>query len=380
MSRKISTAIPLDDHRTTPLPALAEYAGALRGTGAVDFVYLWDELSTWFPKELWTPKNSPAADFVDGGALYDPFIEAGYIAAKNPDIGLRLSTDSLRSGPAELLRRLLTLANATSGPVVCAIGAGEARQTKPFGYKRAEGLKRLEDTLALVRKLYDAQEPISYEGHFWNYTNAFMGDARPAIRPEFWALGGGPTLLEIAAKHADGFEAAVPQAITNPDKFAQLVRSLREKVEANGRDPQKFGMGIWLVCATHDDPDVLDVVLDNPLIKYFAACNGRVDGKNWAEVGITPVMPEGWNYPTHWLPAEHPAAEIRDIVARTSNELVRKSFYCGTPDYLTGVCREYIDAGADFVSIADMTPMVLGPADGAASIQRAVKTFQALKS
>jgi phthiodiolone/phenolphthiodiolone dimycocerosates ketoreductase len=379
MSRPITTALPLDNHRSSPLSAIGQYADAVQQTGAVDFLYLWDELSTWFPKELWTTKNSPAADFVDGGALYDPFIEAAFVTAKNPNIGLRLSTDSLRSGPAELLRRLLTLANGTSAPVVCAIGAGEARQTKPFGYKRAEGLKRLEDALALVRKLYDANEPISYEGHFWNYTNAFMGDARPAIRPEFWALGGGPTLLDIAAKHADGFEAAVPQAITNPDKYAQLARGLREKVEANGRDPAKFGMGIWLVCATHEDADVLDTVLDNPLIKYFAACNGRVDGKNWAEVGITPVMPEGWNYPTHWLPAEQPAAEIRDIVSRTPKDLVRKSFYCGTPDHLAKISREYIDAGADFVSFADMTPMVLGPADAMASVQRGVKIFRTLK-
>ncbi len=89
-------------------------------------------------------------------------------------------------------------------------------------------------------------------------------------------------------------------------------------------------------------------------------------------------MPEGWNYPTDWLPAEHPAAEIRDIITRTSMDLVRKLFYCGTLDCLTGICREYIDAGADFVSIVDMAPMVPGPADGGVSIQRAVKTFKAL--
>ena len=253
------------------------------------------------------------------------------------------------------------------------------RQSKPFGYKRAEGLKRLEDTLVLVRKLYDCEEPFSYEGNFWNYKTAFLGNTKPKIRPEFWALGGGPMLLEIAAKHADGFEAAVPQSIANPDRYAQIAKTMREKVEANGRAPDKFGMGSWLMCCSHEDPDVLERVLDNPLIKYFAGMVGRIDGAQWAAEGITPIMPEGWNYAMHWAPMDQPASEINDIISRVPKEMVRKAFDCGTPDQLAKLSREYIDAGANFVGFLEMTPLVLGPADAMASVERGVKIFRALK-
>ena len=379
MSRPVTTGIPVDNHRTTPLSAVAQFAGALKQSEAVDFLWLWDELSIWFPGDLWSTKYTPAAAVVDGAALYDPFVEAAYAAALNPNIGLRLTTDSIRSGPVELLRRMLTLANCTSGPTVCAIGAGELRQTKPFGYKRSEGIKRLEDTFVLVRKLYDSLEPFSYEGNFWNYKNAFIGGARPAIRPEFWALGGGPVLLDIAAKHADGFEAAVPHAISSPDKFAKIARMLREKVEGYGRDPDKFGMGIWFICISHEDPEVIEKVLDSPLIRFFAALSGRMDATEWIAEGMTPPMPEGWHYANSWSPCEQTVDEVNGIVSRVPKEMARKSFYCGTPDQLAKISRQYIDAGADFVGLLDYTPLVLGPADGMASVQRGIKIFRSQK-
>lgn len=187
MAHPLETGIPFDDHRSTPVSVIGPFADALEQNN-VDYLWLWDELSTWFPGNLWTPENTPAAGVIDCNALYDPFVEAAFAVAHNHKIGLRLSTDAVRTAPVELLRKVLSLQNATSGKVVVAMGAGELRQSKPFGFKRAEGLKRLEDNLVLIRKLYDAQEPISHEGHFWHYQNAFIGKHRPTVRPEFWAL------------------------------------------------------------------------------------------------------------------------------------------------------------------------------------------------
>ena len=378
MTRPLETGIPFDDHRTTPVSMMGPFADLLQQNN-VDYMWIWDELSTWFPGNLWTPENTPAAAVIDSNALYDPFVEAAFAVAHNHEIGLRLSTDAVRTAPAELLRKVLSLQNATSGKVVMTIGAGELRQSKPFGYKRSEGLKRLEDNLVLVNKLYDAKEPVSHEGNFWNYQNAFLGHHRPAVRPEFWALGGGPILLDIAAKHADGFEAAVPQAIVGADAYAKTVTMMREKVESHGRDPDKFGFGVWLIGVLHDDPDMIQVVLDNPIVKYFAGQFGRLDQKNWIEEGIVPVMPEDWHYAMKWEPFVQSDEEVNRIVGGVSKEMARKAYHVGTPDQMTKIAQGYVDAGANFIGIIDMTPLALGPADAMDSVRRSSQVYSALK-
>jgi phthiodiolone/phenolphthiodiolone dimycocerosates ketoreductase len=378
MRRPITFAYPFDNHRSTPIELIGPFTQALIAAG-IDDLWLWDELSGWFPGQLWRPENTPAAGMIDTNATYDPFVQAAFALAQNPTANVRLSTDAVRSQPAELLRRVLTLAHGTTGNVTLAIGAGELRQTKPFGYKRSEGLQRLRDVFALLTQLYDSTEPFNYEGNFWNYKNAFMGVTRPQKRPEFWALGGGPILLDIAAQYADGFEVASPQSTQTAEQFAAIVSDMKEKVAGHGRDPEAFGFGIWNICVCHDDPDVIAQVLENPLVKYFAGQFGRLDTEQWKREGLTPVMPDGWHYAMKWAPFEQTDEEVQRVVDETSTEMSRRSFHVGTPAELGEINRDFVNAGADFIGILDMTPLALGPAEGAHSVRRAAEIAAIVK-
>jgi phthiodiolone/phenolphthiodiolone dimycocerosates ketoreductase len=378
VSRSLTTGLPFDNHRSTPIAAIGAFAQLL-GRANVDYLWMWDEYSGWFPGNLWRPDNTPMAQIMEPNSTYDPFLLAASALAHNPDIGVRISTDAIRSAPAELLRKMLTLANATTGKVVCALGSGELRQTKPFGYKRAEGLKRLEDVLKLTRRLYDEPGPWSESTNFWDFQNATIGHERPQIRPEFWALGGGPALLDIAARYADGLEVAAPQTQRTPEEFAELVNLVRGKVAQYGRDPNAFGFGVWSACVCHEDPDMIDRVLDNPLIRYFAGMFGRLDHARWADDGETPLMPAGWHYALKWAPFEQSDDEVNRIAAAVPQSMARKAFHVGTPDDMVKLHRSFIDAGADFVGIADMGPLVLGLEEGAASTVRLLDVLSQLK-
>ncbi len=215
------TALPFDNHRTTPVSAIPPYVGFMEQAN-IDYFWLWDELSGWFPGNLWKPETAPMAAVMDGNSTYDPFVEAAFAIAANPKINLRLSTDAIRNGPAELMRKLYTLQGSTEGQVVLALGAGELRQARPFGYKRSEGLSRMEDLLKLSHLLWEADEPFDFEGNHWTFKNGFIGATKPAKRPQIWALGGGPKLLEMAAKYCDGLEAAIPQTMRTPSASARL--------------------------------------------------------------------------------------------------------------------------------------------------------------
>jgi phthiodiolone/phenolphthiodiolone dimycocerosates ketoreductase len=374
----VKVGIPVDIHRDTSPAAVRQLTRALSASGA-DYAWLWDELSGWWPGDLWTPQNSPLAEFVDMNSTSDPFIEAALALSETPDIGIRLSTDAIRANPAELMRKMMTLANACERDVVIAVGAGELRQTRPFGYQRREGLDRLEDLLVLVRRLWDEDEPFDFQGDHWTFKKAFLGRQRPPTRPKFYALGGGPKLLDLAARYADGFEAATPQAVVTPEDFAKLATELREKVEGYGRDPDQFGLGVWIMGMIHEDPAVLDDALRNRLMKYFGGQLGRLNNDDWPREGLTSVMPPGWHYAVKWAPFEQSQDEIDGIIDRTPEEMVRKSLHCGSPAQVAATCAEFVDAAADFVGVVDMLPIVMGATEAEGSLRRTLEVCGTIK-
>lgn len=370
--------MPFDDHRTTPLDALSPWVNALE-EGGIDQMWFWDEMSGWYPGDLWRPQNTPLAAVCDQNAIYDPFVIAANALGRSSKLSVRLTADSLRTGPVELLRKLYTMAAATQGRAICAIGAGEIRNIKPFGYRKSEGLSRLEDIMRLGRLLWDAEEPISFEGNHWHLENAFLGAARPERRPELWALGGGPRLIEIAAQYADGFELATPQVVPTPEALAAVVKHVRERVEFYGRDPDQFGFAIWLMGLTHDDPDEIDRVLDNPLLKYFAGTLGRLDQEQWRREGLEPVMPDGWHYALKWLPFNETSQQVAERITRVPKEMVRTSMHCGTPSEQAALCAEFVEAGASFVGLTDAYPVVAGPDAFEGSMRRTLEISTLLK-
>jgi phthiodiolone/phenolphthiodiolone dimycocerosates ketoreductase len=65
MTKQVETGLPFDNHRDTPMELIDDFTKGLQASGVVDYVWLWDELSGWFPRELWKPENNPAAALMD---------------------------------------------------------------------------------------------------------------------------------------------------------------------------------------------------------------------------------------------------------------------------------------------------------------------------
>jgi phthiodiolone/phenolphthiodiolone dimycocerosates ketoreductase len=66
-----------------------------------------------------------ASVIADIDSFPDWYVMAAYAAQAFPDLGIMLSTDSIRRGPAEFLQTALTLANVTKGKLQIHMGAGE---------------------------------------------------------------------------------------------------------------------------------------------------------------------------------------------------------------------------------------------------------------
>src|ERR1700741_3270144 len=113
---KVRTAVPIVADRHFPAAAFGEAARAIAGSGVVDDIQVWDQLTSWFPQGLWTIDRTPlAAVMPDCDSFPDAFVMSAYGAAAAPGTGLVLSSDPARRGPGELIQSLLTLANVYEG-------------------------------------------------------------------------------------------------------------------------------------------------------------------------------------------------------------------------------------------------------------------------
>jgi phthiodiolone/phenolphthiodiolone dimycocerosates ketoreductase len=373
------TAIPLNTSLHIPPAQFGELARAVHGSGVVDNLFMWDQMTNFWPPHLWTPENAPmAAALPDLDSYADAFAMGAYALASAPDAGLAVSSDAIRRGPAELNQTMWTLASMAGGDTIFQIGAGEFKQTRPFGWKRSEGLARLEDQFRLFHAFWESQEPVSFEGNVWKMHRAWLGKAR-VKRPQMWALGGGPKLLDLATTYADGFAAIAPCVYDTPESFADHVTSLKEDLERKGRDPEAFGFGLWFMNAIHEDKDVIDRAFDGAIMKWMAANFGRLDNSRWADLGVTSVFPDDWHYSVRLRPIDVTEEESADVIARTSHKMVELAFSHGTPEEVAAEVQSYVDAGCTYVSICDVLPICLEPEDAQGAIARSIEVCGRVK-
>lgn len=372
----ITTAISYPNHRSAPLAGIKPFVELLDQSGVVDQFWVWDELTGWSPEGFGVPDG---AERPDVHSTHDPFVECAFAIAASKRIGLRMTTDAVRSRPAELTRNLLSLAGATEGRVTVAIGGGEARHIKPYGYNAGEGVARMEDIFRLARLLLNEEKPFDFEGNHWRFRNSYIGRVRPR-KPEFWLLGGGPKFTAIAAQYADGIEAGVPSAIASIDQFAEQVHNVKRQVAQFGRDPEAFGFGIWLTTAMHEDAAVLERAKEASSLKWFAASYGRFNQAAWANEGLESVFPPRWHYGVNYLPFNMSGKEAEAVAARVQRAMVEKAAFWGTPESAAAFGKKFVDAGATFVGVVDILPLATGQDGWMPSVQRCINVCRLLKS
>jgi phthiodiolone/phenolphthiodiolone dimycocerosates ketoreductase len=380
--RRIETALPIPMDRGFPPAMLAEVCRAVNSSGAVDFLHVADQLQSWWPPGLWQPHNvAMAAMMPDPDSNADPSAIAGYAAAAAPGVGLTLSTDAIRRGPAEMMQTMLTLAAMGDGRAALQLGAGEIKNCAPYGYVRGEGLRRYEDHLRYYDAYWkSADGAVTLDGHFWKYKNATIGAARPC-RPRIWALGGGPKLIDRAFTYADGFATMVPNVIETPEAFRAFVKQARQELERRGRDPGKFDFVPWIFTLIHEDPDVIRRAFDNPVVKWMVAIFGRFNNHDWAAHGMQPAFAPDYHYAMHLLPnwITDPS-EVNDVLARVTHRHCELCFYHGSPQEVAAQIQPIIEAGANVIDLIDIMGLALSLEDAQRQFGRQLEVCARIKS
>ncbi|WP_370501037.1 LLM class flavin-dependent oxidoreductase [Mycolicibacterium sp. jd] len=354
-------------------------AKAAAASPGVDGIAMSDQLMNFIPPSLWTVENSPLAGLMpDPDSMDDAFALAAFVYAAIPGMNLTLLTDSIRNGPAQLVHQMLTLAKITEGRATFMVGAGEVKQINPFGWKRSQGLSRLEDLYNVFQKFMESDGPISHEGNHWNLDKAFLGAAKQH-RPKLWGLGGGPKILDLSTSLGDGFAGAAPCVWASPDDAAEYITDLRKQVAAKGRDPDLYRVGALCPVLIHDDESVLDAALDNRLVRWIGAIFGRTQPLDWRREGIEPATPDGWTYFMKMKPYDTPDGFVDEVVAKASRKLAERAYLWGNTRQVADQMQAYVNAGVDWISPVDYLPIVSDPTEGVASLRRTIDVCSILK-
>jgi alkanesulfonate monooxygenase SsuD/methylene tetrahydromethanopterin reductase-like flavin-dependent oxidoreductase (luciferase family) len=157
--------------------------------------------------------------------------------------------------PAIVGKSATALDRLSGGRLDLGLGAGWlAEEFAAFGYgfgTVGERFALLEETLAYLGALFDG-EPANFRGERFALRDAY-DRPRPVQepRPPLLVGGkGGPRLLRIAARHADGWNTAWRWS---PDAYADRARAAIDACVAAGRDPATFRLSLGLFTVVGED-------------------------------------------------------------------------------------------------------------------------------
>jgi phthiodiolone/phenolphthiodiolone dimycocerosates ketoreductase len=240
------------------------------------------------------------------------------------------------------------------------------------------GLKRLEDALRLFRIWTQSDGPVDFEGRYWTMHDAWLGRAGMTNPPKFFAMGGGPKLVSLAAELADGLVTGSPFVFPRPAEYTEFVAEVASALAGHGRSVNEFTLGLYHVLFLVDDHAEFLDNLDHPLLEWWAVTGGRFNQADWKLEGIDPVLPLDWHYANDMLPARMTLEETYAIIDRVSPEMVEKSFVWGTPDEVAAHLKEFTEAGCRYHLLADLSPGLI-PTDPERVTQRYITLCDLLK-
>jgi probable F420-dependent oxidoreductase len=219
---------------------------------------------------------------------------SGSVEALTALAGLAVTTERVRLGtlvlsagfrhPAVLAKSATTIDLLSGGRLDLGIGAGwYGEEYEGFGYPFGtigERFDILEECLIALGLLFEPG-PATWRGRRFRLNDAY-NSPRPLQqpRPPIWLGGkGGPRLLRLAARHADGWNTVWAWS---PEAYAAKLSRLREACNRYGRDPETVRLSVGLYTLVGED--------DRDLVARYRALQrwtpgGALDGElldDWA--------------------------------------------------------------------------------------------------
>ena len=341
-------------------PPLEGHLGAVQGyeRAGFDFTIWADQTSLTIPRSIWTPDLVPCSEHWDIDLYMDPWLLASTAATATERMELGITViDSLRRLPANIAQLSLSMDHISKGRFFFAMGAGELKQFAPYGVPRRKPFGHLEESMKIVRMLWESEDPVNYDGPIWKLENATMplmpyGDSPPKL-----LVAGGPgRSVDIAGKYGDGWCTYIPTC-GDPEWYAAQVKSVKEAAEKNGRDPDELIFWLLCMCIIDETEDKVEEWTHHPVIRWDAAAVIPT-GDTFPSWGYKNPLGDDWSYPAMLLPMNYSREQALAIADEVDPGAVRFARACGTPEQVANIIQPYIEAGGNAVNIINYNTLL----------------------
>jgi F420-dependent oxidoreductase-like protein len=162
--------------------------------------------------------------------------------------------------PTLLARQAAALDDLSGGRMILGLGAGwQDREHRLFGHDLGDvptRMARLEEGLEVITRLLNSNEPVTYEGKFFQLRGALLLPRPQRLRgPQIMIGGNGPKrTLPLVARYADIWNGN----FLSPEAFLERSVTLDQLLRAAGRNPSEVKRTVMLSLSFGRDTAELD--------------------------------------------------------------------------------------------------------------------------
>jgi phthiodiolone/phenolphthiodiolone dimycocerosates ketoreductase len=322
-------------------------------SGRYHSIWIPDHMVSFWPDSIWTPEftdlaiSSPSPHrHLDGLAV----AAAAAVLTKNVPIATTV-VDTVRRHPSLLAQTALTIDHLSKGRFILGLGSGETENTVPYGFDFSKPVSRFEESLKVIRLLWESDGPVDFEGEFYHLHHARL-DTEPyeGRFPKIWIGANGPRMLDITGRYADGWW---PAGAWTPEEYGAKLKVIREAAEKAGRDPMAITAANTNFCLIGDDAELAEI-LQAPLVKAMVM---QIPAEVLRERGHQHPLGEDWRGMQDIDPAKFPRERILDMLTRTRPEHILSVVEHGSPKQIAAKYKGYVDAGMQVAKLLDYSGM-----------------------
>ncbi len=241
-------------------------------------------------------------------------------------LGTSVLTPTFRYNPAVLAQEFATLGLLYPGRVMLGVGTGEALNEIAVSGREwpefKERYARLREAIRLMRELWTADEPVSFDGEYYTTVDATIYD-RPEQPVPVYVAAGGPQMAKYAGRVGDGFICTSGKGMElYTDK---LLPAVAEGEEAAGRETGSVDRMIEIKISYDRDPD-----------RALENC------RFWAPLSLTAEQ-------KHSTGSSQEMERLADELP--IEQVAKRWIVASTPDEALEGIRPYVEAGLDHLVV-----------------------------
>ncbi len=319
-------------------------------SGRYHSVWLPDHMVSFWPDSIWTPEFTDLATASPSPHRHlDAMAVAGAAAVLTRKVLIATSVvDTVRRHPSSLAQTALTLDHLSHGRFILGLGSGEAENIVPYGFDFSKPVSRFEEAIQVIKLLWESDGPVDFEGQFYALHHARMDtELYEGNCPPIWIGAGGPRMLDITGRYADGWW---PAGAWTPEQYAQKLGIIHASADKAGRDPHAIVPAFIQTCLIANDDAELAEIVAAPLVKSILLQLSAVELRKF---GHDHPMGENWRGFVDMNPALLTRERILAFCSAVRPEMVLDLLPHGTPKQVAATVKSYCEAGLRVPKILD---------------------------